>query len=352
MRPIEKAWYEGAWWLYLLLPVSWLFALVASIRRTVLRGRASKVTFDVPVVVIGNLTVGGTGKTPVILALTRALQKAGIKVGVVSRGYGATSSQFPIQIAEQHTAEQVGDEPLLIHRLSQCPVVVDPDRSRACTYLLEHNKIDVILSDDGLQHYAMPRDVEVVVVDAARLFGNGMRLPAGPLREPVSRLTSVDAVLVNNGTEPQQSSARVSALAGEVPVFTMHLQAKTLYNLKTQEQLPFTGAPFKMGDRVQAVAGIGNPERFFRLVDELPYTVEHFAFPDHHPYRENDFPARGIDLSRPIVMTEKDGIKCRSFANDNFWVLHIDVKLPDAFTTLIKDLVERAGVEKSNSAPN
>ena len=347
MRSIEKGWYEGAWWSYLLLPASWLFVLISTIRRGILRSRAEKVRLEAPVVVIGNLSVGGTGKTPVILALIDALREAGVRPGVVSRGYRAEKGEYPIQVGERHTALQVGDEPLLIYRQSRCPVVVDPDRCRACHYLLGHNDVDVILSDDGLQHYAMPRDIEVVVVDGERLFGNGMRLPAGPLREPVSRLHSVDAILVNNGARQHQTSDRVLALASATPVFNAHLQVRTLCNLKTGEQRPFTGAPFKMGDRVQAVAGIGNPARFFQLVDQLPYEVEHFAFPDHHAYRESDFPARGIDLSRPIVMTEKDGIKCQSFANENFWVLHINLQLPDEFKALIKGLIAKCQAQSS-----
>lgn len=341
MRAIEKAWYEGAWWLYLLLPVSWLFSLLSAWRRRLLLRRAEGVHFSVPVVVVGNLTVGGTGKTPLIIALTSALQQSGLRVGVVSRGYGASHQGFPLQINAQHSATEAGDEPLLIHRVTGSPVVIDADRCRACTYLLEHNQVDVILSDDGLQHYAMPRDMEVAVVDGSRMLGNGRRLPAGPLRESVSRLGSVDAVLVNAGTEADSSVAGVSQMAAGTPVFVMRLQPRALHNLKTEEERPFSGAPFKMGDRVQAVAGIGNPQRFFRLVDQLPYATEHFAFPDHHPYQEADFAAANIELSRPIVMTEKDGIKCQSFANENFWVLHIEVDLPDEFVALITEHIAK-----------
>jgi len=345
MRALEKAWYKGTWWLYLLLPISWLFRLIAGIRKAWLVRGARQHKFAVPVVVIGNLTVGGTGKTPLIIALSSELKKAGLRVGIVSRGYGAQTEEFPVQVTEEHTAAQVGDEPLLIHQLTECPVVIDPDRPRGCNYLLENNELDVILSDDGLQHYAMPRDIEIVVVDGERLFGNGLCLPAGPLREPVSRLRSVDAILVNTGSQQRDVSAvmsKVTAPSQLPPVHGMCLKPKTLRNLKSDEQRPFAGAPFKMGDRVQAVAAIGNPERFFKLVGELPYTVEDFAFPDHHPYEKVDFEAAGIDLSRPIVMTEKDGIKCQSFANENFWVLHVDVQLSEQFRSLIGELIARA----------
>ena len=345
MRALEKAWYEGAWWLYLLLPVSWLFTLLASVRKAWLSRGARQHQFAVPIVVIGNLTVGGTGKTPLIIALSSELKKAGLQVGIISRGYGAQLEDFPVQVSDEHDAAQVGDEPLLLHQVTQCPVVIDPDRPRGCKFLLENNKLDVVLSDDGLQHYAMPRDIELLVVDGDRLFGNGLTLPAGPLREPVSRLRSVDAILVNTGSQQRDVSA-VMAAAGVPaqlpPVHGMYLKPKTLRNLKTDEQRPFSGAPFKMGDRIQAVAAIGNPQRFFKLVSELPYAVEDFTFPDHHPYEKVDFEAVGIDLSRPIVMTEKDGIKCRSFANENFWVLHADVQLPEQFRSLIGEMVAQA----------
>ena len=350
MSAIEKAWYEGAWWLYLLLPLSWLFRLIAALRRSALSKADQAESFAAPIVVVGNLTVGGTGKTPLILALVKEFKRSGLRVGVVSRGYGAAATSFPLQVNAGHTAEQVGDEPMLIYQAADCPVVIDPDRTRACKALLENNKVDVILSDDGLQHYAMPRDVELVVVDGERRFGNGHCLPAGPLREPVSRLRSVDAILVNNGMQDPGPDPDITALAGETPVFAMRLWARMLHNLKTDERRPFSGAPFKMGDRVQAVAGIGNPQRFFKLVDELPYTVEHFAFPDHHPYQENDLIAAGIDLSRPIVMTEKDGIKCGAFANENFWVVHIEIELPETFTTFITDLVADCQARRKRSA--
>lgn len=345
MRVLEKAWYEGAWWLFLLLPVSWLFTLLASVRRMWLSRAARQHQFAVPIVVIGNLTVGGTGKTPLIIALSSELKKAGLKVGIISRGYGAQLEDFPVQVSDEHDAGQVGDEPLLLHRVTQCPVVIDPDRPRGCKYLLENNELDVVLSDDGLQHYAMPRDIEIVVVDGDRVFGNGLTLPAGPLREPVSRLRSVDAIVVNTGTQQRDVDAVMSASGASAqlpPVHGMYLKPKTLRNLKSDEQRPFAGAPFKMGDRVQAVAAIGNPQRFFKLVSELPYAVEDFTFPDHHPYEKVDFEAAGIDLSRPIVMTEKDGIKCQSFANENFWVLHVEVQLPEQFRSLIGEMVAQA----------
>jgi len=342
---LVNAWYRGAWWLYLLLPLSWLFQIVAKLRRRRLTARHSRphshsqsqFTFPVPIVVIGNISVGGTGKTPLILALLERLKARGLKVGVVSRGYGADSSRFPILLTEEHSATEVGDEPLLIHRTSGVPVVVDPDRLRACEFLIEREEVDVVLSDDGLQHYGMPRDMEIAVVDGERLFGNGLCLPAGPLREPVSRLSEVQAIVLNcgvNGADAPDSVERFRkslAMNDAPPVFAMGLQARVLSNLKTGETRLFSGAPFKMGDEIQAVTGIGNPQRFFDLLKALPYSVSDYAFPDHHPFQKEDLLAAGIDFTKPIAMTEKDGIKCQSFANENFWVVQIDVDLSEDF---------------------
>ncbi len=349
MRAIEKAWYEGAWWPYLLLPLSWLYRVLSGLRKAKLVREAANNPLAVPVLVIGNISVGGTGKTPLILALSSELKAAGLKVGIVSRGYGAAATEYPLEVNDAHDAELVGDEPRLLRRITQCPVVIDPQRRRACEFLLANHSVDVILSDDGLQHYALPRDIEIAVVDGERLFGNGLCLPAGPLREAPSRLRAVDVIVVNTGSQLRDVSAVLTAVGGNdlPPVHSMHLQPRMLHNMKNEEQRPFAGAPFKMGDRVQAVAGIGNPQRFFDLVDELPYAVEYFPFPDHHPYTEQDFKDAGIDLARPIVMTEKDGIKCQSFANENFWVLHADVQLPQQFHTLVKELLDAARQRKT-----
>jgi tetraacyldisaccharide 4'-kinase len=344
MRAIERAWYQGAWWLYLLLPLSWLFQLLSALRKARLKQQARQNPLSAPVLVIGNLTVGGTGKTPLILALAEEFKAKGLRVGIVSRGYGSTAEAFPMQISEEHDAELVGDEPLLLHKISGCPVVIDPQRRRACDYLLANNEVDIILSDDGLQHYALPRDIEIVVVDGERLFGNGFCLPAGPLRESTARLKSVDAIVVNTGSQLRDVSgvlATVSSAAELPPVHGMYLHPTMLRNLKTGETRPFAGAPFKMGDRVQAIAGIGNPKRFFDLVSDLPYPVECFPFPDHHPYSADDFASAGIDLSRPIVMTEKDGIKCEAFANENFWVLQAEVQLPEQLRNLISEMLSK-----------
>lgn len=337
MSRLEQAWYKGATWLYLLWPLSLLYQLIISIRRRRQQRKAAAPGVSVPVIVIGNISVGGTGKTPLLLSLLQALLEQGLKPGVISRGYGGklegSDASYPIQVTADSDPAVVGDEPAMIADRSGCPVVVDPDRRRALVALLGSHSVDVVLSDDGLQHYRLPRHMEIVVVDGERLFGNGLCLPAGPLREPLSRLREVDAVVLNG--------APATTLSALSQARVMELRPGMLVNLKTGEQKPFHGAPFKLGDSVQAVAGIGNPQRFFRTLEQLPYPVQRFPFPDHHPYHPADFEAAGIDPQMPIVMTEKDGIKCRAFAGDNQWLLRVSAQLPDGLLEQVLESINR-----------
>lgn len=324
MTRIEHAWYKRAKWLYLLLPASWIFQLLTTVRRKLLQRSARATETPVPIIVIGNISVGGTGKTPLLMFLCQTVIAAGYRPGVISRGYGGRPTQVPLLVTDQSDPALSGDEPALIASTCQVPVVVDPNRLRAYHDLVNNHAVDVVLSDDGLQHYRLPRHLEIAVVDGQRLLGNGFCLPAGPLREPPGRLREVD-LLVVNGAPTQQLPALQSAL-------TMDLIPGCLVNLRTGEQRPFSAAPFASGSTIQAVAGIGNPARFFAQLGQLSHALRCFPFPDHYRFSAADFAARGIDLTQPIVMTEKDGIKCRSFATDNFWVLKIDVSLPAAFT--------------------
>ena len=320
MNFLEKAWIDKAGWLILLWPLSLLFQILTGLRRKLVTNKSS--TGDVPVVVIGNISLGGTGKTPLLLALVQYYKKKGMRPGVISRGYGGRASSYPLTVDENTDVSQCGDEALLIALNTECPVIVDPDRRSALKTLLDHNSVDVVFSDDGLQHYRLRRDIEIAVVDGVRLFGNGWCLPAGPLREPVQRLAEVDYIVVNGETSaavPELSAAHSITLA---PTY--------LVNQVSGDKRPFSDAPFKMGNTIQAVAALGNPERFFATLDKLPYPMRRFPFPDHHLFRPDDFTGHGIDEHQPIVMTEKDAIKCRNFAQDNFWVLKVDVTLPQA----------------------
>lgn len=323
MKFLERAWYSNAGWLILLWPLSLVFQILVSLRRKIQQRTVRPAGQKVPVVIIGNISIGGTGKTPLLIELVKYFKLKGMSPGIVSRGYRASSREFPMQVYSDTNASLCGDEALLIHRSTDCPVIIDPDRRRALQYLLEHNTVDVVFSDDGLQHYKLYRDIEIAVIDGQRLFGNGFCLPAGPLRERVGRLRTVDFVVVN-GT-PAKSLAALEQAS------VMHVEPRFLVNLKSGERRPLAGAPFSMGNVVQAVAAIGNPERFFEALQALPYQIERFPFPDHHSFSESDFDSGKLDPLQPIVMTEKDAVKCQAFARPNFWVLTIEVELEDTF---------------------
>lgn len=323
MKFFERAWTKKAGWLILLWPLALAFQLIASARRKIQQRIERPADHKVPVVIIGNISVGGTGKTPLLIELVTRLKKAGYSPGVISRGYGAKTQSFPFQVNPDSDVIQCGDEALLICQRADCPVVIDPDRERALQTLLEHNKVDLVFSDDGLQHYKLYRDIEIAVVDGQRLFGNGMCLPAGPLREPVSRLRETDFVVVNGECAsdlPELAQASV-----------MHVEPRLLINLCSGERRPLAGAPFNMGNIVQAIAAVGNPDRFFSSLSVLPYQIQTFPFPDHYSFSESDFDSGKLDPHQPIVMTEKDAVKCQPFARANFWSVSVAVELDAAF---------------------
>lgn len=263
-----KAWYEGHPALMLLRPLESLYRCVVQRKRArFVAGEGEIYQSSVPVIVVGNITVGGTGKTPLILWLIEHCRRSGLRVGVVSRGYGAKPPQLPWRVEAGHSAEVAGDEPLLIVQRSGVPLMIDPDRSRAVKALLACEPLDLILSDDGLQHYRLARDLELVLIDAARGLGNRRCLPAGPLREPVERLQSVDGVLYNG------------ALSDREDGFAFRLQPTALVNLHSGERQPVTYFP--QGQQVHAVAGIGNPQRFFNTLETLHWQALPHAFADH-----------------------------------------------------------------------
>lgn len=305
---LAAAWYRGDLWLWVLRPLEVLFRTIAFLRRQSFRHGLLNIWLPpVPTIVIGNITVGGTGKTPIVIALVEALQASGIRVGVVSRGYGASDTQFPHVVTATSTAAQCGDEPLLIVRRTGAPCVVDPNRVGAAQTLLEHFDVDVLLSDDGLQHYALGRHMEIAVVDANRGLGNGFCLPAGPLREPASRLRTVDFVLQRGGTKVESA---------------VTYQQGALVNLHSQEERELASLA---GERVYGVAGIGQPEQFFTSLKAAGLEVESHIFVDHHRYSAEDF--MGL-TDRPLLMTEKDAVKCAGLVGSNAWYLRISAKLP------------------------
>ena len=319
---LVSAWYTGAWWLWLLRPLEILFRCLVALRKGLYRqGVLASYRSAKPVVVVGNITVGGTGKTPVVIALVEALQALGIRPGVVSRGYGGSAAKYPYVVTDTSTVADCGDEPLLIYRRTACPCVVAPSRPDAVRTLLEQYAIDVVLSDDGLQHYALCRDLEIAIVDAQAGYGNGFCLPAGPLREPLSRLQSVDYVLSRGSDDPACG---------------VLYQRDCLINLATGEERAVS--PEAIGKSVYAVAGIGQPEQFFRTLEELGFQLEKHVFADHYAYRQADLSELH---DKPILMTEKDAVKCKEFVSDNAWYLRINACLPQALTEAVAALARR-----------
>jgi tetraacyldisaccharide 4'-kinase len=312
-----QAWYSGHPLLILLRPLEWLYRWVVGRRRKAfLAGQGDIYRSPVPVIVVGNITLGGTGKTPLILWLIEHCRGRGLRVGVVSRGYGAQPPSFPWRVLAEQSASVSGDEPLLIVQRSGVPLMIDPDRGRAIRALLDSEPLDLILSDDGLQHYRMARDLELVLVDAARGLGNGRCLPAGPLREPSERLQSVDAVLYNGA-------------AGDTPTtYAMQLQPVRLVNLASAQQVELTYFP--SGQAMHALAGIGNPQRFFNTLEGLNWRPVAHAFADHAHYTAQ---LLNFEPSLPLLMTEKDAVKCRAFARPDWWYLAVDAQLSPDFVS-------------------
>lgn len=322
---ITAAWYAGHPALGLLRPLEWLYRTVVQRKRArFLAGEGEIYRAPVPVVVVGNITVGGTGKTPMILWLIEHCRSQGLRVGVVSRGYGAQPPQLPWRVQADQAASMAGDEPLLIVQRSGVPLMIDPDRSRAVAALLAEQPLDLILSDDGLQHYRLARDLELVLIDAARGLGNRHCLPAGPLREPAERLQSVDALLYNGASSDPQGG------------YGFTLRPHTLVNLRSGEQRPLSHFP--PGQALHAVAGIGNPQRFFNTLEGLHWRPVAHAFADHAPYS-----AELLNFSPvlPLVMTEKDAVKCRAFAADDWWYLAVDAEPSAAFVAWFDQQLQR-----------
>lgn len=307
---LQAGWYHGKplpWWCY---PVSAFYRTIVTGRRALYRyGWLRSVRLACPVIVVGNITVGGTGKTPLTLALVKALRERGYRPGVVSRGYGGSRHE-PTLLGETPNPAEVGDEPSLI-RASGAPVAIGRDRPAAAQLLLDAG-CNVLIADDGLQHYRLARDIEICVIDGNRRFGNARLLPAGPLREPLQRLQQVD-FRVCNGGQPQ---------AGEVLMRLQGGLARALSDGHEQALARFSST------RVHAVAAIGHPQRFFSSLAEQGLEVIPHPFPDHHAFTAMDL-AFGDEL--PVLMTEKDAVKCRAFVQPHWWSVPVQAQLPAAF---------------------
>jgi tetraacyldisaccharide 4'-kinase len=296
---ISKAWYKGSPFLYPLWPFSKIFEVIVTQRYSRAKNNLRPGKQRVPIVVVGNITVGGSGKTPCVMALAKFLQEHGYSPGIVTRGHGAKMPYTPYPVNGTSIIKETGDEAFLLFRELKCPVVIDPQRLNAVEYLLQaYPHVNIILSDDGLQHYNLPRDYEIAVIDNTRGFGNGWCLPAGPLREPISRLETVDLVLAQGAHFTQEPRAFVSVL-------------------QPQNNLPLN---FDFSKPIHAVAGIGNPDRFFATLEGLGLNVIPHAFPDHHWFTANDL---DYNDTNPLIMTAKDAVKCEAFAKSHWYYLHV-----------------------------
>ncbi|WP_124950730.1 tetraacyldisaccharide 4'-kinase [Sulfuriferula thiophila] len=313
---LQRQWRSITLWHALLIPVSWLFGTISYLRRALYKtGVFRQQRMAVPVIIIGNISVGGTGKTPLVIWLTQQLAAHGWQPGIISRGYGG-SAITPQHVSAYSDPHLSGDEPRLLAQRATCPVWIGRDRPAAGRALLAaHPEVNILLSDDGLQHYALARDIEIVVIDSTRGFGNACLLPAGPLREPVKRLQQADAVIIN------QTGTAHPSIPTLPHTYAMQLTGLDFTNLVHPERLA-VATDFSQ-QTVHAVAGIGNPQRFFDQLASMGIRIIPHAFADHYQYQPADLNFPGI-----IIMTEKDAVKCQAFATEAMWVLPVQAQLP------------------------
>ncbi|MCK5818896.1 MAG: tetraacyldisaccharide 4'-kinase [Psychromonas sp.] len=327
-------WYQRLrWWAWFLYPFAFLFWTINSIRYWLFKsGIFKRYKSTLPVIVVGNISVGGNGKTPFVIWLCTLLIKKGYKPGIVSRGYGGKSKQYPLLVEHGVTGSQAGDEPVMIYKRLGIPIVVDPVRSQAVKYLVQQCDVDIIITDDGLQHYALQRDIEIVIVDGKRRFGNEKIMPMGPLRERLSRLNRVDYIISNGQSNlplPEKNKLNTQEV-------TMLLVAEKCVRVDGHH------GELNVTEAVNACAGIGYPQRFFDSIKDQQFNLKNTrAFADHHAFVESDLEQFGNAL--PLLMTEKDAIKCINFAKVNWWFMPISAQLPPEFEkkllTKIKDLI-------------
>ncbi|MGH8120962.1 MAG: tetraacyldisaccharide 4'-kinase [Gammaproteobacteria bacterium] len=323
---IEDLWYGKHPLSLLLVPAGWVYQALMTIRHLgYLAGLLPVKRVAAPVIVVGNLTVGGTGKTPLVIWLANFLRQNNYQPGIVTSGYGGVARHWPQQVRPDSDPDMVGDEAIVIARHTGCPVAAAPDRYAAAAGLLEHNKCNIIICDDGLQHYALDRDLELLVVDALRRYGNRRCLPAGPLRESLRRTRNVDMIICNG--HPGRGEYQMEYEAG--PVCSLRNEYKHV-GLET----------FK-GKNVHAVAGIGHPARYFNMLRVRGLGVIEHEYPDHHRFTPADI---SFDDGLPVIMTEKDAVKCMQFAGEKHWYLSLVVKMEHAFehrfSNLLKDVID------------
>jgi len=317
---IQRGWLRPGWINWLLYPLSLIYSGLMFLRRQAYRsGLLKSYKLRVPVIVVGNISVGGTGKTPLVIELVEQLKLHGMNPGVISRGYGGVSCLWPREVDRDATAAEVGDEPILISRRCQVPVVVGPNRVRSAHVLIEKHLCNVIVSDDGFQHHALQRDLDIVLIDGQRRFGNGWCLPAGPLREPVSALRRAGIVVTNQAGTGEKSRD------GEFAMRVHISQAIQIGGDQTCDLGKFAGKT------VHVVAAIGNPDRFFEQLQAQGIDVVSHRFRDHHAFTSADLDFAAADRDIVVLMTEKDAVKCESMiSSDQFWMVPLEATLDPA----------------------
>lgn len=328
---MNNIWYKKSLIAHFLFPISLIYQLIISIRFYLYKIKFFKTyRINIPVIIVGNITVGGTGKTPLVIALVNELKKRGFKPGIISRGYGGKSKVWPQSVNENSDPILVGDEAVLMAKKTGVPVVVGPKRFQDALKLLD--LCNVIISDDGLQHYALARDIEIAVIDGTRGLGNGFCLPAGPLRESKNRLKTVDFVVVNSMNSGVPQSRALSQAKSE---HTMHFVIDDIININSTEKLSESQI-----NKIIAIAGIGNPERFFNSLREKEIAFTSKIFPDHHYFKKTDF---DFVLSNEIIMmTEKDAVKCAAFADARFYVVRGHAIVAEQLIELIVQRLKEA----------
>ncbi len=326
---LQRLWYGKSRLVWLLLPFSWIFGALVELRRWCFdRGLFKRFSVGIPVIVVGNLTVGGTGKTPLVIWLANFLFAQKRKVAVITRGYGGQSDQWPQRVKPGSDPVQVGDEAVLIAQQTQAIVIAGPDRVANARQAIAEGA-ELIISDDGLQHYRMQRDLELVVVDNSRMFGNGFLLPAGPLREPVKRLQEADLVLLN-----QRDDSRSARL--DLPSVTYRIRLGNLRALKSEA---IRAVAELNGQTVHVITAIGHPQSFISALEQLGLHVDARILPDHARLSRADIEFND-DL--PVLMTEKDAVKCQHIADSRHWAVTTQVQLSTADEAQLIQCVQRA----------
>lgn len=331
MKIEDDIWYGKHPAKWFLSPLSALFSVSTSLRRWLFKiGIKASEKPAVPTIVVGNIAVGGTGKTPLVVFLCEQLQFAGYKPGIISRGYGSKAPNYPFVVDGKASVIESGDEPFMLHQRTQCPLVISPIRTAAAKHLLANFDVDVIITDDGLQHYALQRDIELIVIDGKRRLGNGHLLPMGPLREGPWRLNTADFIICNGG----------NGKAGEI---NMTLKPAPLRKVTDNSEATIDTSK---QERYTAIAGIGNPQRFYNTLQAHQFNISaQHDFPDHHDFTFADISA--VSNNGAVIMTEKDAVKCQSFAQDNWYYLpvnaHLDAQFLPKLLSQLKELTHDSG---------